>query len=310
MSFNPWTASAPGSLMLLGEYAVLYGKKAIVCAIDKRIHVTLQPRRDEQLMIHSALGEYTASIHHITMEPPLQFVLGTLQSHRLPQGCEITITAEFAGDLGLGSSAAVTVALSKALNQWLQRTLSQEQLWRETKAIMTRVQGNGSGADLAASIYGGTLAFQNNPLQITPLQYSPQLCVIYSGKKTITTQAIHIVAERREKNPKFFQQLDKQIHQISMQAIPAINQQNWKTLGALFNEAQTHMNTLGVSNTVLEDIIQTLRRQPTVCGAKISGSGLGDCVIGLGYLENKIFPQNEQQHQLGVTQLGVTIDAH
>ena len=53
-------ASAPGSLMLMGEHAVLHGKKALVCAIDQRISVSLTPREDARISIVSALGEYSA----------------------------------------------------------------------------------------------------------------------------------------------------------------------------------------------------------------------------------------------------------
>lgn len=56
-----YKASAPGSLMLLGEYAVMHDYPALVCAIDKRITVTLVPSDDEVIEIDSALGS-----HHTT----------------------------------------------------------------------------------------------------------------------------------------------------------------------------------------------------------------------------------------------------
>lgn len=305
---HSYHSSAPGSLMLLGEYAVLNGKNALVCAIDKRIHVTIIPRKDNQLYIHSALGQYRGSIHPIRIESPLEFVLTTLQSKSLPTGCEIIIEAEFASDLGLGSSAAVTVALQRALNHWLKQTaLTKEQLWHETFTTIQRVQGNGSGADLAASIYGGIITFQNSPLRITPLKNIPPICAIYSGNKTTTKKAIDKVRQQREQMSDFFQKMDDEVNQLSHQAVPAINQADWQTLGRLFNCAQDYMNRLGTSNETLDNIIQTLQQVPTIYGAKISGSGFGDCVVGLGKLEHKIFPHNEKQRRLGVKQISTTI---
>lgn len=72
-------ASAPGSLMLLGEYAVLHGKHALVCAVDKRMTVKLSPRNDSVITIRSALGEHQTSISRIKSVVPFQFVLTTLK---------------------------------------------------------------------------------------------------------------------------------------------------------------------------------------------------------------------------------------
>ena len=101
-------AHAPGSLMLLGEYGVLYGKHALVCAVDKRISVVLTPRADEKIILRSSLqGEYVTSLTNLEIEKPFQFVLGALKQYqsRLKRGCEIEITSEFSDKIGLGSSA-------------------------------------------------------------------------------------------------------------------------------------------------------------------------------------------------------------
>src|SRR5579864_4695671 len=115
-------ASAPGSLMLLGEHAVLHGKQALVCAIDKRLTVTLTPRDDKCIQITSKLGRYSAELSEIKIEKPFQFVLGALQvfmeSNELSQGCDISIQSEFSDQMGFGSSAAVTAATLSALASW------------------------------------------------------------------------------------------------------------------------------------------------------------------------------------------------
>jgi mevalonate kinase len=61
----------------------------------------------------------------------------------------------------------------------------------------------------------------------------------------------------------------------------AIQEQDWLELGFLFNEQQKCMKSLGVSDDHLDSLIAELRAQPNILGAKISGSGLGDCVIGV-----------------------------
>ena len=67
--------SAPGSIMLMGEHAVLFGHRAIACAVDKRMHVVLQPRTDRRVIIESALAHYQSSLDELAAEPSLSFVM-------------------------------------------------------------------------------------------------------------------------------------------------------------------------------------------------------------------------------------------
>src|SRR5437762_2389846 len=82
-------ASAPGSLMLLGEYAVLQGKHAVVCAIDKRMTVSLSPRQDTQICLTSSLGQFETDLAKLQITPPFQFVLAALNAVKkhMKQGC-------------------------------------------------------------------------------------------------------------------------------------------------------------------------------------------------------------------------------
>ncbi|TAK77140.1 MAG: hypothetical protein EPO11_03090, partial [Gammaproteobacteria bacterium] len=165
-------ASAPGSLMLLGEYAVLYGKPALVCAVDKRITVTLTPRTDERIEIHSELhGHYATTLSDVTIEKPFQFVLGALKHYqtRLKRGCDIKIVSDFSDQVGLGSSAAVTAATLAAIITWLNIKISPLELIRQGRDVIRQVQGMGSGADIAAAILGGIVGYQPQPLSAEKL---------------------------------------------------------------------------------------------------------------------------------------------
>ena len=117
----PFKSSAPGSFMLLGEHAVLHGKPALVCALDKRIHITLTPREDQRIQIQSRLlGDYETTLSELKIEKPFQFVLATLKHFqgKVRRGCHIEITSDFSDTKGLGSSAAVTVATLAAMVTW------------------------------------------------------------------------------------------------------------------------------------------------------------------------------------------------
>ncbi len=125
---------------------------------------------------------------------------------------------------------------------------------------------------------------------------------VYSGSKLTTAQAIDIVNSRRQKQLTNYQIIDEQMNELSKKGITAINIKDWISLGNLFNSGQELMKAIGVSNGHLENLVQGLREQPHILGAKISGSGLGDCVIGVGKLPPNFFPRNEEEKRLGVKQ--------
>lgn len=283
-------ASAPGTLMLMGEHAVLRDKQAIVSAIDKRINVCLTPRFDQKVVIISSLGKIERNLDNIVIEKPLQFVYASILSLRekLTQGFELTIHSEFSNELGLGSSAAVTVATLAVLLQWIEpAALSIEdfksKLLLLAKTVIQAVQGIGSGADVAASIYGGILLYQQNPpFVLKQFSASLPLVVVYSGFKTPTVQVVKQVDALREKNKTIFLALEEAMHECVREADLAIEGQDWGRLGELWKIQQGVMQAFGVSTDLLDELISCLNTEPGIYGAKISGSGLGDCVIGLG----------------------------
>ncbi len=64
----------------------------------------------------------------------------------------------------------------------------------------------------------------------------------------------------------------------------AVDSADWSQLGQLMNLYQGLMDALGVNDATLSEMIWRLRAQPGILGAKISGSGLGDCVLELGHM--------------------------
>lgn len=283
-------ASAPGSMMLLGEYAVLYGKHALVTAVDKRIHVIITPHSSEEIIIQSSLyGRYETSLSHLKIEKPFHFVLGVLQFYqaKLKQGCHIEIISEFSDKVGLGSSAAVTVAMLAALTIWLNIKVSPLDLIRQGRSIIRQIQGVGSGADVAASVHGGVIAYQTQPLIAEKFSVLHPLTVLYTGFKTPTAEAIQQVQQSFLNHSAIYTHLTHTIGQCALEGIQHIRQKNWENLGKIMNIQQGLLAALGVNTLLMQHMVEDLKQQPSILGAKISGSGLGDCVIGLGEVPEK-----------------------
>jgi mevalonate kinase len=307
-----YKASAPGSLMLMGEHAVLHGKMALVCAIERRVNVTLTPRDDRTISINSSLlGQLRVAFDDLLLqfEPsssPFSFVLAAVmeERRRLNTGFDLLIESECSDQLGFGSSAAVTVAVLAALHVWWRdRAVAQDgkksrfsgdvkladkernQLLLAAHRAIKRVQGMGSAADAAASILGGVVVYRNTPqldLVWHKIAATLPLTVVYSGKKVSTKEVVKQVSCRRNHHRKLFAQLDDLIEWCVKDAVVAIRARNWQRLGELVDMHQGFHEALGVNTAILARIVFALREDPGIYGAKISGAGMGDSVIGIG----------------------------
>ena len=183
-------ASAPGKLIVCGEYAVLDGALAIVIAVDRRATA----RR--------AAGASPSS--------PVLAALADEVARRGGDSRDIVVDSAAFYDgtqkLGLGSSAAVTVAAARLALPDLDRGA----LFDVVQAAHTRAQGvRGSGADLAAAIHGGMLAFTpGNPLTKSPPELeslawpaSIHLLTFFTGNSADTAQLVSGMTAARAATP-------------------------------------------------------------------------------------------------------------
>jgi mevalonate kinase len=302
-----YKASAPGRVSLLGEHAVLYDYPTLVVAVNQRLSVTLTPRADRRIVIHSALGAYESDLTQIEIAKPFQFILTAIkqwQTH-FKMGATFTIEADFTDQMGLGSSAAATVATLSVLNAWLNLNNSNEKLIEIGIDIIRAVQGLGSGADIAASVSGGVIYFKKNPLLIEPLSFSHPLTVIYTGSKTPTVDVVQAVNHAFKNKSAQFKKIIQNIGEGALEGKQAIDQSDWKRVGQLMDQQQECMQQLGVSTPLMTTLIQLVRKEPAVLGVKISGAGLGDCIIALGSMEDTILMPYQKY---GVKKIPLTIE--
>ena len=266
--------------MLLGEHAVLHGRRALVCAINKRIAVCVSQCSETVVRIVSDLGKYEVPLGNLKDHPDFRFVLDAVRQYPLEHGMELKIESEFSSDIGFGSSAAVTVATHAALMGGVENRM---ELFKRSLATIHRAQGRGSGADVAASVFGGVVAYraepfgnpQGRPLEILPLKESFPLTAVYSGAKMKTADVIRYLEERRALNADYFERIFDRMDASVGEVIVDFSQ-----LGRMLILNQKLMEEMGLCNAALAEIIEEF--QTLKVPAKISGSGLGDCAIGLG----------------------------
>ena len=284
--------SAPGSLMLTGEHAVLHGSPAAACAVDKRIYLTLTPRTDRAVHIESPLGSLDTTLDNLPQQGQFTFIIEAIRQVRLNTGIDIKTESEFSSTVGLGSSAAVTVCICMALNTLKGIIPKREELFNQCYNVVHGVQKTGSGCDLAASIYGGIIAMESKDGEYTPRKLDcpslPEIDLYYCGYKMKTPEVIALVNKKAQAEPEKYAKLYQYMTQVAGSTVTVLERGNFELTGNLFGKYQMLMEQLGVCDDTLKDMVTKLQNDAGVLGAKISGSGLGDCVLSLGIPQKKL----------------------
>jgi mevalonate kinase len=167
------------------------------------------------------------------------------------------------------------------VNQQVNQQVDHQALFEQSRAVMLAVQGRGSGADLAAAIEGGMVQYQLSG-ERHKFEQVPDIGLYFCGYKLTTPEVLRRVAEAHQQQPALYDGLYRLMSQCADQACHAAGAGDWQQLGLLMNIYQGLMDALGVNDAKLSQMIYALRQADRVLGAKISGSGLGDCVISLG----------------------------
>jgi mevalonate kinase len=273
--------------MLFGEHAVLHARPAIACAIDTWLTIDWQTCNDNSIHIDSSLGEHITDWQTLAEHPKLTFIMEALRQFKTItqqdlSGLTLTISSDINSTQGLGSSSAVVAAMVTGLSVIEPALTNIKARFSLGLSVIRAVQGAGSGTDLAAALTGGIMMLEPSTQDIQRLADSLPIISVYCGYKTPTPIVIkHVQANWANNDPLFLHWLDCTT-QITHLAAEAIQHHNLPALGRCMNMAHGLMNGLGVSDNQLESIANRLRQTQGITGAKISGSGLGDCVIGLG----------------------------
>jgi len=174
------------------------------------------------------------------------------------------------------------------------------------------IQGVGSGFDIAAAIYGGVIYFLTGGKIIEPLTVKDiPLIVGYTGVKASTSEIVKQIKSEMEKNPEYYENLYNQIAQIVEKAKTEIENSRWPEVGKLMSENQeilrkfkTPSKEYGVSSEIIERLINACL-EAGAYGAKLSGAGVGDCIIALAENKEKV---QESINQAGGIPVSVDID--
>ncbi len=288
--------SAPGKLILFGDHAVLYGRPCIVTSIDQRLNVSLEKREDNKIVLNAPdvnIKNYIVLTNDLDKPNPkevsfvLRAILNFFNKYKIKSGLEISTKSEFSAKIGLGSSSAITVSTIRGLAELFKIEMTEKELFDLAYKTILDIQGVGSGFDIAAAIYGGTLYFVTGGKIIEPLKIENiPLLVSYTGVKADTPTLIKQVDRKLKENPQKINEIFNKSEEIVNLAKTEMEKANWKKIGELMNLNQDLLRELGVSSKKLENLIKASLNSGAY-GAKLSGAGGGDCMIALTNLKNQ-----------------------
>lgn len=254
------TGFGNGKIIIAGEHAVVLGHPAIALAIDLGTTVTLTVH--EGPTTHTAYG---------TDER-----LRTALALALPQnGLMVQIETSLRISRGMGSSAALTVALLRARSAMKGTTLTPTDLHRQGFALERVFHGNPSGIDHAVAASGGAMLYRRGPPPVaTELPVPPWSLVAID---TNTSADTSVMVAKAAANPD---------HAVIMREIAALTEEisscfdNLAEIGVKMTENQDLLRRLGVSTEVLDHSV-ALALKCGASGAKLAGAGGGGIAIAV-----------------------------
>lgn len=287
-------ASAPGKIILFGEHFVVYGIRAILCSIDKRITATSQFLDEKIIRISSSLGKAEIefdtlnsleNIQQKFMRPFFYIVKKAVEEHPTTKGIEIILESEIPAGVGLGSSSAACVAVTASVNGLYNRLSKDEIVKRAIQAERIIFEQN-SGADSSVSTFGGLMSYDlMNGFQNIPSKNDLSFIISNSAQTHDTQDVVKQVRNYKEKNEDIFKKLCAQEIEIVNNAETALKENDLNKLGLLMLKNQELLKQIGISTEKIDRLVKEAKQ--TSYGAKITGAGGGGCIISLVDNSNK-----------------------
>lgn len=275
-------ASAPAKVILFGEHFIVYGGKAILCSIDKRITVESELTDNNTIQISSELGSIISSKDESikNIDPKFRSLVfiaqKILKQFESKSGLKISIKSEIPSGVGLGSSSACCVAAASSISG-LFTNYSKDEILRLAIDAEKTVFENASGADTSICTFGGIMEYTKHGTK--NLDLKPKFHLVIANSKMIhsTNEVVLRVKQFREKQDDEFSLLCQNESSLIEEALDALKRNDLEMIGEKMLVNQTHLQKIGVSNQTLDEMIRAVKGASY--GAKITGAGDGGCII-------------------------------
>lgn len=279
---NVVSVSAPAKLQLLGEHSVVYGKPALLAAVDLRMTVTISHLRGELKQTPSShLGG--VAIRKI-IEP---IVKKELKIKKIPP-YRLEISSQIPIGGGLGSSAAISASSIAALLSFLKVKWDLNLIYKLAYEAEKVFHVNPSGAETATVIYGGLIWYRKesedlkliHPLNFPlPPKLAKNFILLNTGTPKQTTRDMVLkVKHLYQKRPKVVGDFLEGQERLVRELLPAIKNANEKEVIRIIREGERNLESIGVCSPEVKKIIREIESSggaAKICGAGASSGPTG-----------------------------------
>jgi mevalonate kinase len=274
-----------GKAILFNEHFVVYGIPAIVSAIGKYTVARIESFDTAYYKIDDK-REATPNYKDDKLEQQkdsLNRIFKALNIDLSKKGVNIELAGSLYAASGIGASAASCVAIARALSEYYNLNLSDEEINNVAFEGEKGYHGTPSGIDNTASTFGGLIWFEKSePVIMDKITLANPIEIVMgnTGKVANTAEAVAGVKERKEKFPDKYQSIFDRARNIAFLARRAFQDEDLVEIGKLMNENHKLLQQIEVSSKELDFLVNVARKYGAL-GAKLTGGGLGGNMIAL-----------------------------
>ena len=282
-------ASAPGKIILFGEHAVVYGRPALAVPVTQvRVDVEVSASSRAGIWIEAPDINLHAELNSLPSDHPLASVINnlffSLGIDPFPP-LEIKITSTIPVASGLGSGAAVSVALTRALLAYLNRSITDEEINSFVFEIEKLHHGTPSGIDNTVVTYAKPVYFiKGQPIEIFKVGKPFTIVIGDTGISAPTKESVGDVRKLWEVDKVKWEKVFDEVGEIARSAREKIESGKSEELGELMNQNHALLQKLTISSPELDKLVEAARSAGAL-GAKLSGGGRGGNMIALAEVE-------------------------
>ncbi len=284
-------ASAPGKIILCGEHAVVYNQPALAVPVTQvQATVTIEPSDSGFLIEARTLGRRFQLWGAAPDDPLAAAVKITCDraGARTPPSVALLVESTIPIASGLGSGAAVSAAIVRALSEYLGHPLTNAEVSALVFETEKLLHGTPSGIDNTVIAYQRPVYFIKGQPPI-PLNVARpfRLLIGDTGISSPTKITVGDVRAAHAKEPERYQRLFNEVGAIANQARTIIESGDPAELGPLMNRNHDLLREIGVSSAELDMLVSSARAAGAL-GAKLSGGGRGGNMIALVVAETEL----------------------
>ena len=256
---------AHSKIILIGEHAVVYGYPAIsLPLLEVEVTCRVLPAETPWRLFE----EDTLSMA----------VYASLEYLTIKDACiRCQIESAIPEKRGMGSSAAISIAAIRAVFDYYDAQLSQETLEILVNRAEMIAHMNPSGLDAKTCLSDQPIRFiKNVGFEELAMDLSAYLVIADTGVYGHTREAIQVVESKGKEALPFLYALGE----LTQQAEEAIKHKDAEKLGEILSGAHENLKEIGVSSQEADSLVETAIHHGAL-GAKMSGGGLGGCIIAL-----------------------------